>query len=53
MAVKKGGSSVMMWCCFAASGPGHFAVVNKTNKNPKEKCLPTTAIASVDLQLKQ
>lgn len=30
MAVKQGDGSVMIWCCFAASGPGHFAVVDKT-----------------------
>ena len=28
--VKHGGGSVMVWGCFAASGPGHLAVIDGT-----------------------
>uniref|UniRef100_A0A8C2KBE1 Transposase Tc1-like domain-containing protein n=1 Tax=Cyprinus carpio TaxID=7962 RepID=A0A8C2KBE1_CYPCA len=42
--VKYGGGSVMVWGCFAASGPGRLAVINGTmnsavyQKNPEGEC---------------
>ncbi len=42
--VKYGGGSVMVWGCFAASGPGRLAVINGTmnsavyQKIPPQRC---------------
>ncbi len=34
--VKYGGGSVMVWGCFAASGPGRLAVINGTMNSTKK-----------------
>uniref|UniRef100_A0A8C2C0Y7 Tc1-like transposase DDE domain-containing protein n=1 Tax=Cyprinus carpio TaxID=7962 RepID=A0A8C2C0Y7_CYPCA len=53
--VKYGGGSVIVWGCFAASGPGRLAVVNGImnsavyQKNPEGECPPSVR----DLKLKR
>ncbi len=53
--VKYGGGSVMVWGCFAASGPGRLAVINGTmnsavyQKNLKDNVRPSVR----DLKLKR
>ncbi|KAK3510959.1 hypothetical protein QTP70_027804 [Hemibagrus guttatus] len=53
--VKYGGGSVMVWCCFAASGPGRLAVINGTmNSAVYQKILKEIVWPSVcDLKLKR
>ncbi|KAK3555210.1 hypothetical protein QTP86_010469 [Hemibagrus guttatus] len=53
--VKYGGASVMVWGCFAASGPGRLAVINGTmNSAVYQKILKENVWPSVcDLKLKQ
>ncbi|KAK3568483.1 hypothetical protein QTP86_008234 [Hemibagrus guttatus] len=53
--VKYGGGSVMVWGCFAASGPGRLAVINGTmNSAVYQKILKENVWPSVcDLKLKQ
>ncbi|KAK3550665.1 hypothetical protein QTP70_002365 [Hemibagrus guttatus] len=53
--VKYGGGSVMVWGCFAASGPGRLAVVNGTmNSAVYQKILKENVRPSVcDLKLKR
>ncbi|KAK3537280.1 hypothetical protein QTP70_006990 [Hemibagrus guttatus] len=53
--VKYGGGSVMVWGCFAASGPGRLAVINGTmNSAVYQKILKENVRPSVcDLKLKQ
>ncbi|KAK3514798.1 hypothetical protein QTP70_032196, partial [Hemibagrus guttatus] len=53
--VKYGGGSVMVWGCFAASGPGRFAVINGTmNSAVYQKILKENVRPSVcDLKLKR
>ncbi|KAK3561767.1 hypothetical protein QTP86_013416 [Hemibagrus guttatus] len=53
--VKYGGDSVMVWGCFAASGPGRLAVINGTmNSAVYQKILKENVRPSVcDLKLKQ
>ncbi len=52
--VKYGGGSVMVWGCFAASGPGRLAVINGTmNSAVYQKILKDNVRPSVrDLKLK-
>ncbi|KAI4895768.1 hypothetical protein NFI96_024067, partial [Prochilodus magdalenae] len=52
--VKYGGGSVMVWGCFAASGPGRLAVINGTmNSTVYQKILKGNVWPSVhDLKLK-
>ncbi|KAK3561307.1 hypothetical protein QTP86_030603 [Hemibagrus guttatus] len=52
--VKYGGGSVMVWGCFAASGPGRLAVINGTmNSAVYKKILKENVRPSVcDLKLK-
>ncbi|KAK3553354.1 hypothetical protein QTP70_002432 [Hemibagrus guttatus] len=52
--VKYGGGSVMVWGCFAASGPGRLAVINRTmNSAVYQKILKENVRPSVcDLKLK-
>ncbi|KAI4884115.1 hypothetical protein NFI96_032765 [Prochilodus magdalenae] len=52
--VKYGGGSVMVWGCFAASGPGRLAVINGTmNSTVYQKILKENVRPSVhDLKLK-
>ncbi|KAK3509142.1 hypothetical protein QTP70_020254, partial [Hemibagrus guttatus] len=52
--VKYGGGSVMVWGCFAASGPGRLAVINGTmNSAVYQKILKENVRPSVcDLKLK-
>uniref|UniRef100_A0A8C1HQW0 Transposase n=1 Tax=Cyprinus carpio carpio TaxID=630221 RepID=A0A8C1HQW0_CYPCA len=54
-AVKYGGGSVMVWGCFAASGPGRLAVINGTmNSAVYQKILKENVRPSVrDLKLKR
>ncbi len=53
--VKYGGGSVMVWGCFAASGPGRLAVINGTmNSAVYQKILKDNVWPSVrDLKLKR
>ncbi len=53
--VKYGGGSVMVWGCFAASGPGRLAVINGTmNSSVYQKILKDNVRPSVrDLKLKR
>ncbi|KAK3556190.1 hypothetical protein QTP70_005587 [Hemibagrus guttatus] len=53
--VKYGGGSVMVWGCFAASGPGRLAVINGTmNSSVYQKILKENDRPSVcDLKLKR
>ncbi|KAK3527102.1 hypothetical protein QTP86_010826 [Hemibagrus guttatus] len=53
--VKYGGGSVMVWGCFAASGPGRLAVINRTmNSAVYQKILKENVQPSVcDLKLKR
>ncbi|KAK3548008.1 hypothetical protein QTP70_002313 [Hemibagrus guttatus] len=53
--VKYGGGSVMVWGCFAASGPGRLAVINGTmNSAVYQKILKENVRPSVcDLKLKR
>ncbi|KAK3571282.1 hypothetical protein QTP86_005922 [Hemibagrus guttatus] len=53
--VKYGGGSVMVWGCFAASGPGRLAVINgKMNSAVYQKILKENVRPSVcDLKLKR
>ncbi|KAK3509719.1 hypothetical protein QTP70_008457 [Hemibagrus guttatus] len=53
--VKYGGGSVMVWGCFAASGPGRLAVINGTiNSAVYQKILKENVQPSVyDLELKR
>ncbi|KAK3510401.1 hypothetical protein QTP70_005894 [Hemibagrus guttatus] len=53
--VKYGGGSVMVWGCFAASGPGRLAVINGTmNSAVYQKILKENVRRSVcDLKLKR
>ncbi|KAK3514588.1 hypothetical protein QTP70_021648, partial [Hemibagrus guttatus] len=53
--VKYGGGSVMVWGCFAASGPGRLAVINGTmNSAVYQKILKENVRPSVcDLNLKR
>ncbi|KAK3552767.1 hypothetical protein QTP86_022344 [Hemibagrus guttatus] len=53
--VKYGGGSVMVWGCFAASGPGRLAVINGTmNSAVYQKILKENVRPSVcDLKLNQ
>ncbi|KAK3531714.1 hypothetical protein QTP70_025948, partial [Hemibagrus guttatus] len=53
--VKYGGGSVMVWGCFAASGPGRLAVINGTmNSAVYQKILKENVQPSVcDLKLKR
>ncbi|KAK3545559.1 hypothetical protein QTP70_008111 [Hemibagrus guttatus] len=53
--VKYGGGSVMVWGCFAASGPGRLAVINGTmNSAVYQKILKENVRTSVcDLKLKR
>ncbi|KAK3557487.1 hypothetical protein QTP70_027911 [Hemibagrus guttatus] len=53
--VKYGGGSVMVWDCFAASGPGRLAVINGTmNSAVYQKILKENVRPSVcDLKLKR
>ncbi|KAK3528161.1 hypothetical protein QTP86_023883, partial [Hemibagrus guttatus] len=53
--VKYGGGSVMVWGCFAASGPGRLAVINGTmNSAVYQKLLKENVRPSVcDLKLKR
>ncbi len=53
--VKYGGGSVMVWGCFAASGPGRLAVINGTiNSAVYQKILKDNVRPSVrDLKLKR
>ncbi|KAK3552485.1 hypothetical protein QTP86_012155 [Hemibagrus guttatus] len=53
--VKYGGGSVMVWGCFAASGPGRLAVINGTmNSAVYQKILKENVQTSVcDLKLKR
>ncbi|KAK3509481.1 hypothetical protein QTP70_035136 [Hemibagrus guttatus] len=53
--VKYGGGSVMVWGCFAASGPGRLAVINGSmNSAVYQKILKENARPSVcDLKLKR
>ncbi|KAK3542764.1 hypothetical protein QTP70_002764 [Hemibagrus guttatus] len=53
--VKYGGGSVMVWGCFAASGPGRLAVINGTmNSAVYQKILTENVRPSVcDLKLKR
>ncbi|KAK3540398.1 hypothetical protein QTP70_030411, partial [Hemibagrus guttatus] len=53
--VKYGGGSVMVWGCFAASGPGRLAVINGTmNSAVYQKILKVNVRPSVcDLKLKR
>ncbi|KAK3509610.1 hypothetical protein QTP70_006816 [Hemibagrus guttatus] len=53
--VKYGGSSVMVWGCFAASGPGRLTVINGTmNSAVYQKILKENVRPSVcDLKLKR
>ncbi len=53
--VKYGGGSVMVWGCFAASGPGRLAVINVTvNSAVYQKILKDNVQPSVrDLKLKR
>ncbi|KAI3354711.1 hypothetical protein L3Q82_019199 [Scortum barcoo] len=53
--VKYGGGSVMVWGCFAASGPGRRAVINGTmNSAVYQKILKENVRPSVcDLKLKR
>ncbi|KAI4898620.1 hypothetical protein NFI96_006400 [Prochilodus magdalenae] len=53
--VKYGGGSVMVWDCFAASGPGRLAVINGTmNAAVYQKILKGNVRPSVcDLKLKR
>ncbi|KAK3573943.1 hypothetical protein QTP86_033016, partial [Hemibagrus guttatus] len=53
--VKYGGGSVMVWGCFAASGPGRLAVINGTmNSAVYQKILKENIQPSVcDLKLKR
>ncbi|KAK3551068.1 hypothetical protein QTP70_011482 [Hemibagrus guttatus] len=53
--VKYGGGSVMVWGCFAASGPGRLAVINGTmNSAVYQKILEENVRPSVsDLKLKR
>ncbi|KAK3519838.1 hypothetical protein QTP70_006672 [Hemibagrus guttatus] len=53
--VKYGGGSVMVWGCFAASGPGRLAVINGTmNSAVYKKSLKENVRPSVcDLKLKR
>ncbi len=53
--VKYGGGSVMVWGCFAASGPGRLAVINGTmNSAVYQKILKDNVRQSVrDLKLKR
>ncbi|KAK3553721.1 hypothetical protein QTP70_007583 [Hemibagrus guttatus] len=53
--VKYGGGSVMVWGCFAASGPGRLAVINGTmNSAVYQKILKQNVRPSVcDLKLKR
>ncbi|KAK3521940.1 hypothetical protein QTP70_020054 [Hemibagrus guttatus] len=53
--VKYGGGSVMVWGCFAASGPGRLTVINGTmNSAVYQKILKENVRPSVcDLKLKQ
>ncbi|KAK3554272.1 hypothetical protein QTP70_020132, partial [Hemibagrus guttatus] len=53
--VKYGGGSVMVWGCFAASGPGRLAVINGTmNSADYQKLLKENVRPSVcDLKLKR
>ncbi len=52
--VKHGGGSVMVWCCFAASGPGRLVIINGTmNSAIYQKILKENVRPSVcDLKLK-
>ncbi len=52
--VKYGGGSVMVWGCFAASGPGRLAVINGTmNSAVYQKIMKDNVRPSVrDLKLK-
>ncbi|GAA6067193.1 uncharacterized protein LOC117533128 [Tachysurus ichikawai] len=54
LTVKYGGGSVMVWGCFAASGPGRLAVINRTrNSAVYQKLLKDKVWPSVrDLKLK-
>uniref|UniRef100_A0AAY4F020 Tc1-like transposase DDE domain-containing protein n=1 Tax=Denticeps clupeoides TaxID=299321 RepID=A0AAY4F020_9TELE len=53
--VKYGGGSVMVWGCFAASGPGRFAVIDGTmNSTVYQKILKENVRPSVrQLKLKR
>ncbi len=53
--VKYGGGSVIVWGCFAASGPGRLAVINGTmNSAVYQKILKDNVRPSVrDLKLKR
>jgi len=53
--VKHGGGSVMVWGCFAASGPGRLAVIDGTmNSALYQKILKENVQPSVrDLKLKR
>ncbi len=53
LTVKYGGGSVMVWGCFAASGPGRLAVINGTiNSAVYQKILKDNIRPSVhDLKL--
>ncbi len=55
LTVKYGGDSVMVWGCFAASGPGRLAVINGTmNSAVYQKILKDNVWPSVrDLKLKR
>ncbi|KAK3536221.1 hypothetical protein QTP86_000202 [Hemibagrus guttatus] len=55
LTVKYGGGSVMVWGCFAASGPGRLAVINGTmNSAVYQKILKDDVRPSVcDLKLKR
>uniref|UniRef100_A0A9J8CLU9 Transposase n=1 Tax=Cyprinus carpio carpio TaxID=630221 RepID=A0A9J8CLU9_CYPCA len=55
LTVKYGGGSVMVWGCFAASGPGRLAVINGTmNSAVYQKILKENVRPSVrDLKLKR
>ncbi len=52
--VKHGGGSVMVWGCFAASGPGHLAIIDGTmNSALYQKIMKENVQPSVcDLKLK-
>ncbi|KAF7641127.1 hypothetical protein LDENG_00292770 [Lucifuga dentata] len=53
--IKHGGGSVMVWGCFAASGPGRLAVIDGTmNSALYQKILKENVRPSVrDLKLKR
>ena len=53
--VKRGGGSVMVWGCFAASGPGRFTIIDGTmNSELFQRILKENVRTSVrDLNLKR